>query len=95
MSAGKNISTNAIMNITESAGVNHSIAAGGMMMQNSIGDYNLMAANILEIAQGERKSKAKDLKETNKNRQILSEENNDIHTQKTFNNNSGENTKSY
>uniref|UniRef100_UPI00286E92C3 phage baseplate assembly protein V n=1 Tax=Flavobacterium sp. TaxID=239 RepID=UPI00286E92C3 len=67
INAGQNISSSAGMNIMESATINHSITSGALMSQNAGGDYNLMAANILEIAQGERKSKAKDMKETYKN----------------------------
>jgi type VI secretion system secreted protein VgrG len=93
--AGQNISSSAGMSMTEKATINHSITSGALMTQEAGGDYNLIASNILEIAKGERKSKAKDMKETSKNRQILSEENNDIHSQKTFNSNAGEKTKSY
>ncbi|NRS90701.1 uncharacterized protein involved in type VI secretion and phage assembly [Flavobacterium sp. 7E] len=95
MTAGKNISSNAGLNIVEDAKINHSIIAGGLISQNAIGDYQLMAANILEIASGERKTKAKDLKEDAKSRSIVSKENNDLHSKKTFNNNSGEQSKSY
>jgi len=31
------------------------------MMQNAVADYSLMAANITEVAQGERKSIAKEV----------------------------------
>ena len=93
MTALKSVSVTAGASITETAGIDHSISAGAMMSQMAGADYSLMAANIMEVAQGERKSKAKDLKESAKSRQISSQENNDLHTQKTFNNNSGEKSK--
>lgn len=83
------------MNISETAGASHSSFAGGMMIQNAIADYSLMAANITEVAQGERKSRAKNINENAQNRTISSQENTDIHTEKTFNNNSGEKSKSH
>ncbi|MCU7619281.1 type VI secretion system tip protein VgrG [Chryseobacterium sp. PBS4-4] len=95
ITAGMNITALAGMNISETAGMNHSSFAGAMMMQNAVADYSLMAANIMEVAQGERKSKAKDINESAQNRSISSQENTDIHTQKTFNNNSGEKSKSH
>jgi hypothetical protein len=49
----------------------------------------------LEVAKGERKSRAKDINENAQNRTISSQENTDIHTQKTFNNNSGEKSNFY
>ena len=93
-SVGMNISESAGMNKSESAGANHSITAGGMMVQNAIMDYTLMAANIMEVAQGERKSRAKEMKENAKNKEVSIQENNDWHTQKEFNNNTGEKSKS-
>ena len=60
---GMNISESAGMNKSESTGANHSITAGGMMLQNAVMDYTLMAANIMEVAQGERKSEATQIKE--------------------------------
>ena len=90
---GANISTNAVMNISEGAGVNHAITAGGMMMQNAIMDYSLMAANITEVAQGERKSRAKKVHDQSQEKSIVSQDKNEIHTQGTFDNNSGENSK--
>lgn len=95
VNAPKNFTLNAGANISETAGLNHSSFAGAMMMQNAVADYSLMAANIMEVAQGERKSRAKDINENAQNRSISSQENTDIHTQKTFNNNSGEKSKSH
>jgi Rhs element Vgr protein len=93
ITAGMNITSSAGVNISETAGMNHSSFAGAMIMQNAVADYSLMAANIIEVAQGERKSRAKDINETAQNRSISSQENTDIHTEKTFNNNSGEKSK--
>jgi phage baseplate assembly protein gpV len=70
LTALKNSTSSAGVNIAESAGVNHSISAGAMMNQMAGADYSLMAANIMEVAQGERKSKAKDVKELSKNNQM-------------------------
>ncbi|OXA74571.1 hypothetical protein B0A56_12615, partial [Flavobacterium columnare NBRC 100251 = ATCC 23463] len=95
MTAGMNITTSAGMNITESAGMNHSTTAGAMMIQNAMGDYNLMAANIMEIANGERKSSAKETKEVTQKREILTEKDSMIHSQETFHNNAGEKTNTY
>ncbi|EKB58459.1 hypothetical protein [Bergeyella zoohelcum] len=61
MSAAMNIISTAGENVSTSAGMNISESAGGMMMQNAVLDYSLVAANIMEIAQGERKSKAKEI----------------------------------
>ncbi|WP_185145802.1 phage baseplate assembly protein V [Chryseobacterium sp. SNU WT5] len=91
--AGMNISTTAEINISESAGANHAITAGGTMVQNAILDYSLMAANITEIAQGERKSRAKKVHDQSQEKSIISENKNEIHTKGTFDNNSGENSK--
>ena len=63
ITAGMNITSSAGMNISENAGMNHSSFAGAMMMQNAVADYSLMAANIMEVAQGERKSEATQIKE--------------------------------
>ncbi|MCP1300357.1 hypothetical protein NK356_14355 [Chryseobacterium sp. S0630] len=93
MIAGMNITSNAGMNISETAGVNHSSFAGGMMMQNAVADYSLMAANIMEIAQGEKKSRAKNITDQSKKKQVVSDEKNELHTKGTFENNSGEKSK--
>ncbi|BFO66735.1 type VI secretion system Vgr family protein [Chryseobacterium sp. KCF3-3] len=93
MTAGMNITSNAGMNISETAGVNHSSFAGGMMMQNAVADYSLMAANIMEIAQGERKSRAKSVTDQSKKKQVVSDEKNELHTKGNFENNSGEKSK--
>jgi hypothetical protein len=88
-----NITSSAGMNISENAGANHSSFAGAMMMQNAIADYSLIAANIMDVAQGERKSKAKKVSDQSKEKKIVSENKNEVHTKGTFGNNSGENSK--
>ena len=93
ITAGMNITSSAGMNISENAGANHSSFAGAMMMQNAIADYSLIAANIMEVAQGERKSKAKKVSDQSKEKKIVSENKNEVHTKGTFGNNSGENSK--
>ncbi|WP_346985278.1 hypothetical protein [Chryseobacterium sp. POE27] len=75
ITAGINITSNAGMNISETVGASHSSFAGGMMIQNAVADYSLMAANITEVAQGERKSRAKNINENAQNRSIYSQEN--------------------
>jgi type VI secretion system secreted protein VgrG len=62
--AGQNINSTATMNISESAGVDHSISAGAMVNQIAGADYNLMAINILKIAQ---EGYSYDAKNINKN----------------------------
>lgn len=52
-----------------------------------------MAANITEIAQGERKSRAKKVHDQSQEKSIISENKNEIHTKGTLDNNSGENSK--
>ena len=88
-----NITSSAGMNISENAGLNHSSFAGAMMMQNAVADYSLMTANIMEVAQGERKSKAKEVTDQSSNKKIISANKNEIHTKGSFDNNSGENSK--
>jgi len=95
ITAIENITSNAGMNITEGAGVNHTSVAGGMMTQNAVLDYSLMAANIMEVAQGERKSRAKEMKENAQTKEVAVQGNNNWHTQGEFNNNSGQNSKSH
>ncbi|RZJ89069.1 MAG: type VI secretion system tip protein VgrG [Chryseobacterium sp.] len=95
ITAGMNITASAGMNISETAGMNHSSFAGAMMMQNAVADYSLMAANIMEVAQGERKSKAKEMSESAESKEVSVQGNNNWHTQGEFNNNSGQNSKSH
>ncbi|HEU4495898.1 MAG TPA: phage baseplate assembly protein V, partial [Flavobacterium sp.] len=95
ITAGMNITSSAGVNISESAGMNHSSSAGAMMIQNAAADYSLMATNITEIAQGEKKSKAKDINESAENKEVAVQGNNNWHTQGEFNNHSGENSKSH
>lgn len=47
---GMNITTNAGMNFTETSGINYVNTAGGMMLQNAVLDYSLMASNIMNVA---------------------------------------------
>ena len=91
--AGMNISESAGMNMSQIAGLNHISIAGAMMTQNATLDYSLMAANIMEVAQGERKSRSKKVHDQSQEKSIVSENKNEIHTQGTFDNNSGENSK--
>lgn len=95
ITAGMNTTSSAGLNISETAGMNHSSFAGAMMMQNAIADYSLMAANIMEVAQGERKSKAKEINESAENKEVSVQGNNNWHSQGEFNNNSGQNSKSH
>ncbi|SHK24423.1 hypothetical protein [Chryseobacterium polytrichastri] len=90
INAGQNITSSAGQNISEIAGANHTSSAIGMMLQNAGGDYSLLAKNIMEIAQGERKSKAKEVTDQSEKKKIVSEKRNDIHTKGSFDNNSGE-----
>lgn len=93
--AGMNISTTAGMNISEGAGANHVITAGAMMVQNAVADYSLMAANITEIAKGEKKSRAKEMQENAATKEVSISGDNNWHTKGEFNNNSGEKSKSH
>ena len=93
--AGMNISTTAGMNISEGAGANHAITAGGMMLQNAALDYSLMAANITEIAQGEKKARAKKMNENVEEKNVNIQGNNQWNSKGEFNNNSGEKSKSH
>ena len=83
---GQNQSNSVGMNQTESVGMMKNLSVGASFMTNVGGD-------LMEFVKGNRESKAKEVKEQSKMRQIVSEENNDIHSKKTFNNNSGENSK--
>ena len=76
------------MSQTESIGAVKSVTEGGNFMTNVVG-------SLIEFVKGNRESKAKEVKENSKRRQIISQENNDVHSQTTFNNNSGENSKMY
>ena len=58
-------------------------------------NYSLMAANITEIAQGEKKSKAKSMKENAQDKNVAVNGNNNWHTENEFNNNTGEKSKSH
>ena len=90
ITAGMNITSSAGMNISESAGLNHSSFAGAMMLQNAVADYSLMAANIMEVAHGERKSKAKVMNENSSEHTANTEGKTNVHAQKNIQKNSGE-----
>ena len=94
-SVGQNQSNSVGMNITESSGANHTTTAGGMMMKNAVMDYSLMAANITEVAQGERKARAKKMNENAQEKQVNVQGNNQWNSKGKFNNQSGDNSKSY
>ena len=82
----QNQSNSVGMSQTESIGAIKNVMVGGNFMTNVVG-------SLMEFVKGNRESKAKEVKEQTKARQIISQENNEIHSQKTFNNNSGENSK--
>ena len=90
ISAGQNITTTAGMNISASAGMSYNVFAGGTISQNAVMNYTLTAANITEIAEGERKSKAKEVIDQSGKKTIHSEESNSIHSKGNLYNNSGE-----
>lgn len=93
ITASENINVTAGMNITENAGMNHSSNAGAMMSQNAVADYSLMAANIMEYAKGERKSRAKEMQEHSEEHFTNSQGKTDVHAQKELSKNSGEQSK--
>ena len=90
--AGENISLRATASIDIDAGVDISETAGAMINKNAIGDYSLIAANITEIARGERKARAKQVVDQSKNAKLISEQKNEVHSKGKFSNNSGEST---
>ena len=100
--AGENLNINVGMNMTTSVGMNKSDSIGmnhmesvGMLKNISVGmDFMTnVVGSLMEFVKGNRETKAKEVKENSKKREIISQENNNIHSQKTFNNNSGENSK--
>ena len=93
ISAGQNITTTAGMNISASAGMSYNVFAGGAISQNAVMNYTLTAANITEIAEGEREAKAQEIIENSQNKETSVEKNNEWHTEQDFKNNSGEKTK--
>lgn len=92
INAGQNITSSAGQNISEIAGTNHTSSAIGMMLQNAGGDYSLLAANIMEVAQGERKSKAKEINENSEKHTTNSNGETNVHAQKELRKNAGENS---
>ncbi|WP_213278281.1 type VI secretion system Vgr family protein [Chryseobacterium indologenes] len=97
ISASENITSTAGLNITEGAGVNHMSTAGGMMMQNAVLDYSLMAANILKVAKGDISSESTNVKRNaTKDIEVISAEGTIHHNaQKEVKNNSGEKGANY
>jgi uncharacterized protein involved in type VI secretion and phage assembly len=97
ISASENITSTAGLNITEGAGVNHMSTAGGMMMQNAVLDYSLMAANILKVAKGDISSESTNVKRNaSKDIEVISAEGTIHHNaQKEVKNNSGEKGANY
>ena len=93
ISAGQNITTTAGMNISASAGMSYNVFAGGTISQNAVMNYTLTAANITEIAEGEREARAQEIIENSQNKETSVEKNNEWHTEQDFKNNSGEKTK--
>jgi phage-related baseplate assembly protein len=93
ISAGQNITTTAGMNISASAGMSYNVFAGGAISQNAVMNYTLTAANITEIAEGEREARAQEIIENSQNKETSVEKNNEWHTEQDFKNNSGEKTK--
>ena len=93
ISAGQNITTTAGMNISASAGMSYNVFAGGAISQNAVMNYTLTAANITEIAEGEREARAQEIIENSQNKETSIEKNNEWHTEQDFKNNSGEKTK--
>ena len=93
--AGENISLRATASIDIDAGVDISETAGAMLNKNAIGDYSLTAANITEIALGERKSKSKQLNENASAKETSVTENTQWHTKQKFTNNSGETSNTF
>jgi len=81
-----NIEINSGGNLTEKVSKHKNITIKG--------DYSVgVLGKMMEIVRGNRETKAQEIKENSKNRQINSQMDNSIHTQKTFNNNSGEKSK--
>jgi len=93
LQAGQNITTTAGMNISASAGMSYNVFAGGAISQNAVMNYTLTAANITEIAEGEREARAQEIIENSQNKETSIEKNNEWHTEQDFKNNSGEKTK--
>ncbi|MCJ8497173.1 phage baseplate assembly protein V [Chryseobacterium salipaludis] len=85
-SVGQNQSNSVGMNQIESIGFLKTLSVGGNFLTNVFG-------SLVEFVKGNRESKAKEVKENSKRREIISQGNNNIHSRKTFNNNSGENSK--
>lgn len=63
------------MSQTESVGAIKNVTVGGNFMTNVVG-------SLMEFVKGNRESKAKEVKEQAKARQIVSEGNNDIHSKR-------------
>ena len=70
---GQNQTNSVGMNQTESVGMMKNLSVGASFMTNVVG-------NLMEFVKGNRESKAKEVKENSKRREIVSQENNDIHS---------------
>ncbi|MDV3724821.1 Vgr family protein [Elizabethkingia anophelis] len=90
ITAGQNVNVLAGANIMTTATLNQTNTAGGMMIQNVTLDYSLMAANIVEIAQGEKRSKAKEMNENSAEHTTSSEGKTNVHAKENIHKNSGE-----
>ena len=94
INVGQNMTTSVGMNKSDTINLNHAETVGAM--KNLTVGTNFMTnvvGSLMEFVKGKRETKANEVKENSKRREIVSQENNNIHSQKTFNNNSGENSK--
>lgn len=76
------------MHSTEQVGLMKNVHVGANLVLQVVG-------NLVEFVKGNRKTKAKEVVESAKIRQIIAEENNIIHAKGTFKNNSGEKSNLY
>ncbi len=95
ISAGENITTTAGMSHSETAGLHHSSQAGGMMTQSAALDYSLIAANIMEMSRGIKKSKAKEINEISSEHISNSQGKTHVHAKDSVEKNSGEKSNFY
>ncbi|TGN24559.1 type VI secretion system Vgr family protein [Empedobacter tilapiae] len=86
LNIGGNSFESVSQNKTTTVGLLNNLSVGANFMTNVTG-------SLQEFVKGKRESKATEVKENSKKRQIISQDNNDIHSQSVFNNNSGENSK--
>nr|WP_199156859.1 phage baseplate assembly protein V [Pedobacter sp. ASV2] len=93
INAALNVDVNAGLNIVSLAGINISETAGAMITSNAGADYELRAANILEVALGERQTKAKDVKEHGGEKKSETEDMIVFNSKRDINSKTGETTK--